>query len=134
MGEIRKQPSEYNLPAGPAIVEMEGNFNGKLDRTSRHIFVLSHEIHCCLCKWTEFSSGRFCGLLEWLLEFNDLKCLPLSSAKNGITGLPPTNWLYNASLLRASGLMILSPRKASNHISVVKMAAAVVSSSSSKQP
>lgn len=55
--------------------------------------MISHEIHCYLHQWTEFSSGRFCGLLEQLLEFNDLKCLPLSSAKNGITELPPTNCL-----------------------------------------
>lgn len=92
--KLGDSPSEYNLPTAPAIVEMEGNVSGNLDGTSRHIFMLSHDIHYCLCQWIEFSSGRFCALLQWLLEFNDLKCLPLSSAKNGITGLPPTNWLY----------------------------------------
>ena len=92
--KLGNSPSGYNLPAGPAIVEMEGNFSGNLDWTSRHIFMLSHEMHFCLCQGTELSSGRFCGLLEWLLEFNDLKCLPLSGAKNGSTGLPPTDWLY----------------------------------------
>lgn len=49
--------------------------------------MLSHKIHYCLCQWARFSSGRFCELLEWLLEFNDLRSLPLSSAENKITGV-----------------------------------------------
>ena len=47
----------------------------------------SREIHCHLCQWTEFSSGRLCEPLEWLLEFNNLRSLPLSSAENGIAGV-----------------------------------------------
>jgi hypothetical protein len=39
-------------------------------------------IHCCLCQWTEFSSGRFCGLSEWLSDCNDLRPLCLSSAED----------------------------------------------------
>lgn len=55
--------------------------------------MLSQESHYCLSQWTEFSSGKSCRLLEWLLEFNDLRCLPLSSAEECITGVA-SNWLY----------------------------------------
>lgn len=51
-------------------------------------------VHYCLCQWTEFSSERMLGLLERLSECNDLRHLRLSSAKDGVTGLPQTNWLY----------------------------------------
>lgn len=92
--KLGKQSLRIESASPSDIMEIGGNFNGNLDQTSRHFFMISHEICCCLCQWTEFSSGRLCRLLQWLLEFNDLKCLSLSSAENGITGLLPTNWLY----------------------------------------
>lgn len=67
--------------------------------------MLSHETHRCLSQWTAFSSGRFCRLLKWLLEFHDLRCLPLSNAGNWTTGVASIG-CTNASLLRASGYFL----------------------------